>query len=204
MPDENQNDVLLRLHRRLLEGDRVAPAELMEIVLSVLIGEMRHKYRTTDPHLVSDGVSDALLDYCARPWIFDQTLGVPLNRFLAKASWRNIANLLRNESRRRAREAKTAEMADKNVVELYPAMGNLTQNAALDAKKGLEELARLLPDPTDQKIFKLKAMGERRTQIFSKAMGITHLPIEQQTREVKKAKDRIDKIMERRKDKSRE
>lgn len=200
MPDQIQPEALLCLHRRLLEGDRVVPAELMERLLSPLIGEMKHEYPTTDVHLVSDGVTDALLDYCARPGRFDQTRGVPLNRFLAKAAWRNIANLLRGETRRRAREAKAAEMADHNVVELYPEAGNSLQNAVLDTKQGLDELARLLPDATDQQIFKLKFMGERRTEVFAEAMGITHLPVEQQRREVKKAKDRIDKIMERRKD----
>ncbi len=200
MPDQTQPEVLLRLHRRLLEGDRVAPADLMELLLSPLIGQMKHEYPTTDVHLVSDGVTDALLDYCARPGSFDQTRGVPLNRFLAKAAWRNIANILRGETRRKAREAKAVETADQNVVELDPAKGNPQQNEVLDTNQGLAKLARSLPDPTDQQVYKLKAMGERRTDIFAKAMGITHLPIEQQRREVKKAKDRIDKVMERRKD----
>ena len=200
MPDHKQPAAFLCLHRRLLEGDRVAPAELMELLLSPLIGEMKREYPTTDVHLVSDGVTDALLDYCARPGSFDQTRGVPLSRFLAKAAWRNIANILRSETRRKAREAKALEAADQNVVELYPATGNPQQNAVLDTKQGLAELVRSLPDPADQQVFQLKAMGERRTEIFAKAMGITHLPIEQQRREVKRAKDRIDKVMERRKD----
>lgn len=200
MSDHLQPDVLLRLHRRLLEGDRVAPAELIECLLRPLIGEMKHKYPTTDVHLVSDGVTDALLDYCARPRIFDQARGVPLNCYLATAAWRNIANILRGETRRKTREAKAVEMADQNVVELYLPTGNLLQNAVLGTTQGHDELARLLPDPTDQQVFKLKSLGERRTEAFAKAMGIAHLPIEQQRREVKKTKDRIDKIMERRKD----
>lgn len=200
MPEQNQFEALLLLHRRILEGDRVAPAELIELLLSPLIGEMKHEYSTTDIHLISDGVTDALLEYCSRPGAFDQSRGVPLNRFLAKAAWRNVANLLRGETRRKAREAKAAELADQNIVELQPEAGNTLRNAALDIKHGNEELARLLPDPTDLQIFKLKAMGERRTGEFAKVMGITNLSMEQQRREVKKAKDRIDKIMERRKD----
>jgi len=75
--------------------------------------------------------------------------------------------------------------------------GNPLQNEPLDRKQGLEKLACLLPDPTDRKVFELKAIGERRTEQFAQIMGISHLSVEQQRREVKKAKDRIDKILER-------
>jgi RNA polymerase sigma-70 factor (ECF subfamily) len=200
MPEQIEPEVLLLLHQRLLGGDRVASAELIELLLSHLMSEMERKFPTSDVQLVSDGVTDALLDYCDRPETFDPRRGAPLDRFLARAAWGNIKNLRRGEARKKAREAKAAEMTDENVVELYPAAGNLIQNAALDANLGFQELARLLPDQTDQQIFKLKAAGERRTQVFAEAMGITHLPVEQQRREVKKAKDRIDKVMGRRKE----
>jgi RNA polymerase sigma-70 factor (ECF subfamily) len=200
MPEQIQPEVLLLLHQRLVGGDRVASVELLELLLSPLMGEMERKFPICDVQLISDGVTDALLDYCNRPGTFDPRRGAPLDRFLAKAAWGNIKNLRRGEARRKAREAKAAETAHQNVVELCPPTGNALQNAVLDTKQGLDELARLLPDPTDQQVFKLKAMGERRTEIFAKAIGITHLPFEQQRREVKRAKDRIDKVMERRKD----
>ena len=199
MSEETGAQDLLALHRRLLEGDRVAPAELIEILLPRLVEEMQRKFPKTDPHLISDGVTDALLDYCAKPVPFDSRRGVPLDRFLAKAGWRNIANLLRGESRRRVREAKFAECTLENVVELRPGTGNSWHDEQPDPKQELDKLSHLLPNETDRKLFQLKAAGERRTERFAKAMGITHLPIEQQRREVKKAKDRIDKVLERRK-----
>src|SRR5713226_8040109 len=106
MPEEDDKQVLLALHTRLVEGDRVAPSELADILLPRLIREMQRKFPKTDAHLVSDGVTDALLDYCARPSAFDVGRRVPLDRFLAKACWRNIANLLRSEGRRKGREAR--------------------------------------------------------------------------------------------------
>jgi len=202
MAEESDAQLLLALNKRLLEGDRVASAELTQILLPRLIREMQGKFPKTDHHLVSDGVTDALLDYCARPTVFDWKRGVPLDRFLAKAGWRNIANLLRGEARRKVREAVSAELTAEDVVELYPASGNPFQNEQLDAKQELEKLAHLLPNETDRKLLDLKAMGERRTERFAQIMGIAHLPIEQQRREVKKAKDRIDKVLERRKDRS--
>src|SRR3982750_286115 len=116
MAEERDAQLFLALNKRLLEGDRVAPAELMEVLLPRLIREMQGKFPKTDPHLVSDGVTDALLDYCARPAAFDWKRGVPLDRFLAKAGWRNIANLLRGEQRRKVREANSSELTAEDVV----------------------------------------------------------------------------------------
>src|SRR3989442_1286892 len=120
MPEEDDAQFLIALHKRLLEGDRVGPSDLADILLPRLIREMQRKFQKTDAHLISDGVTDALLDYCARPAAFDVGRGVPLDRFLAKASWRNIANLLRSEGRRKGREAKSLELTVENVVELHP------------------------------------------------------------------------------------
>src|SRR5207247_4960491 len=111
MPEEDDAQVLIALHKRLLEGDRVGPSDLADILLPRLIREMQCKFPKTDAHLISDGVTDALLDYCARPTAFDRGRGVPLDRFLAKAGSRNIANLLRGEGHRKVREAKSAELA---------------------------------------------------------------------------------------------
>jgi DNA-directed RNA polymerase specialized sigma24 family protein len=197
MNEEIHGQDLLVLHRRLLGGDRIASEKLVEVLLPRLASELERQFRKTDPHLVSDGVTDALLDYCARPAAFDEARNVPLDRFLAKAAWRNIANLLRGEKRRKIREGKAVDLAGQNVVELYPVAGNPSQNEPLDTKKQLENLLRLLPDPTDRRIFDLRAMGERRTGEFAKVMGITHLSIEQQRYEVKRIKDRIDKVLKR-------
>lgn len=54
-----------------------------------------------------------------------------------------------------------------------------------------------LSDPRDQQILALRLQGERRTEAFAEILGISHLPIEAQRREVKRIKDRIDKILRR-------
>ena len=43
----------------------------------------------------------------------------------------------------------------------------------------------------------LRLQGERRTEAFAEILGISHLSIETQRREVKRAKDRIDKTLRR-------
>src|SRR5437899_1757123 len=119
MAEEPDTQSLIPLHHRLLEGDPVASEEVTTALLFRLVHEMQRKFPQTDVHLVSDGVTDALLDYCAKSAAFDPKRGVPLDRFLAKAAWRNIANLLRGERRRKVREEKSAELSHENIVELH-------------------------------------------------------------------------------------
>lgn len=197
MIQENDAQRLLLLHRRLLDGDRVVSEEIMESLLLRLVGELQRKFPTTDAHLISDGVTDALLDYCQKPAAFDIDQRVPLDRFLTKASWRNIANLLRGERRRKLREVKSAKSSIEKVVELDPEAGNSFQDETQDEQAQLGKLTELLDDPTDKRVFQLRAMGERRTEQFARVMGIIHLPIDEQRREVKRAKDRIDKQLRR-------
>jgi hypothetical protein len=191
---------LLVLHQRLLDGDRVVPEELAELLLDRLAREVARGFPHTDIHLVYDGVTDALLDYCSRPAGFDTSLRVPLGRFLARAARLNVANLVRGEKRRKAREEKWGELSDDKIVELCPSAGKLIQNELQVQQQQLAELAQRLKDPADKKIFALQMKGERRTSEFAKVMGVTHLPATEQQREVKRAKDRITKLLQRRKE----
>jgi RNA polymerase sigma-70 factor (ECF subfamily) len=146
-------------------------------------------------------VSAAFLDYCSRPHQFDERHGVPLDRFLHKASWRNVANILRSSARRRTREEESARAHASAAVELDPVVGNLLQreeSAKLHQRE--EDLMNLLQDPTDRQVLALRLQGERRTEAFADLLGVSHLPITAQRREVKRAKDRIDKILRRKGD----
>jgi len=58
------------------------------------------------------------------------------------------------------------------------------------------ELAALASE-IDKEIQGLRHSGERRTAQFAKVLGIAHLSAFEQRREVKRAKDRIDKILRR-------
>jgi hypothetical protein len=136
--------------------------------------------------------------YCSRPHQFDERRGLALDRFLQLASRRNIANILRSHARRQAREEEAARVYASAAVELDPVVGNLLyqeEHARLHQQE--EELLNLLQDPKDRQILPLRLQGERRTEAFAAILGVSHLPIEAQRREVKRAKDRIDKILRR-------
>jgi len=95
-------------------------------------------------------------------------------------------------------EGQAAQMSATSIVELDPVAGNLLQqeeSAQLHQQE--EDCMNLLQDPQDQQILALRLRGERRTVAFAAILGISHLPIEFQRREVKRAKDRIDKLLRR-------
>jgi len=186
---------LLQLHRQLLKGSRTASEEIAAILLSALTNELSGDFRHLDPARVSDGVTDAILDYSTHPGSFDPKRSVPLDRFLRHNAWRNVANIVRSEKRRRQREGIAAGMAP--VVELHPAVGNPLQNEITKRQQEQEREVASLDEPLDREVQKLRQSGERRTEAFAKILGISHLPEADQRREVKKTKDRIDKILRR-------
>jgi RNA polymerase sigma-70 factor (ECF subfamily) len=197
MPPLFDSSQLLGLHRRLCDGDRTASEELAALILEPLVDAISRRFPRSDEQTIWDGVVDALLDYCARPAQFDAGREVPLDRFLHLASRRNVINLLRGEARRRARE-ETAHSDVSAAVELDPTAGNiLQQEKTREVQQQQEGMMKRLSDPRDQQILALRLQGERRTEAFAEILGISHLPIEAERREVKRTKDRIDKILRR-------
>jgi hypothetical protein len=165
------------------------------MLLSPLTTELCVSFEQTDTGGVSDGVTDAILEYAARPKSFDEARGVPLDRFLRKNAWRNIANIARGDKRRREREHTAATMMP--VVELHPAAGNDLQD---EVDKRIERHQReldALSDPVDKEIQRCRQTGERRTSEFAKVLAVGDLSISEQLRAVKRAKDRIDQIVRR-------
>jgi RNA polymerase sigma-70 factor, ECF subfamily len=198
MAESNKVQQLLRLHTRLLDGDRIASEEVVRLLLISLSNELARKFPNTDKHLVFDGVTDALLEYCTGPKKFDPSRGVPLDRFLALAAWRNVANSVRGEKRRKLRELKAlTAVPDEELVELDVTAGNMLQDQEKDRQHQAAQLLRMVGNPVDKKILKLRLAGERRTEEFARIMNISYLPKDSQRREVKRAKDRIDKFLQR-------
>jgi RNA polymerase sigma-70 factor (ECF subfamily) len=199
MPGGDDSAQLLELHRRLLTGDRTASGEVVSLLHASLTQEISAQFPHTDQHIIWDGVIDAMLDYCARPQQFDAERGVPLERFLRLAARRNVMNRLRGEQRRKVREEAAGHAWAASSVELDPAAGNLRQrDESMQQQRQRAALTQALQNPNDQQLLALRLQGVRRTEAFAEILGITHLPIEIQRREVKRAKDRIDKMLRRR------
>ncbi len=198
MPLRFDSSQLFKLHHRLCDGDRTAPDELAELILESLVEAIARQFPHTDEQIIWDGIVEAFLDYCARPSQFDERHRVPLDRFLQMASWRNVANALRGETRRRRHVETMARIDTTAAVELDPTAGNVIQQEDTTLiQRQQVGLMNTLQDPKDRQILALRLQGERRTEAFAEILGISHLPIEAQRREVKRTKDRIDKILRR-------
>jgi RNA polymerase sigma-70 factor, ECF subfamily len=198
MPPRLNSSQLLEIHRRLCDGDRTASEELAELILDALMQGISRQFPRSDEDMRYEAVTKALLDYCAQPHRFAVERGVPLHHFLLMASRYDMLNLLRGEARRKAREEEAGHLHATIAVELDPVVGNLLQKEENEQRHQLEEeMMSLLQDPKDRQILALRLQGERRTEAFAEILGISHLPIEAQRRGVKRAKDRIDKILRR-------
>jgi hypothetical protein len=198
MKKSRKPDELLSLHERLLNGDRIVSEEIARHLLQPLVDEVSRKFPTTDADIICDGVTDAILEYCAKPTLFNPAKGLPLARFLQMASWRNVANLVRSEKRRKAREQRAASDEETLSVELDPAAGKIEQEEVRRHGKQRAEMLAMLKDPDDRRLLELRLSGERRAEAFAKVLDISSLPLDVQRLKVKQAKDRIDKVLRRR------
>jgi RNA polymerase sigma-70 factor, ECF subfamily len=196
MPGFHDPDVLMQLHERLLNGDRVASEICCELLLPSLTAEISRKFPKVDPQIVCDGVIDAILDYCDHPEKTDVTNG-RLDRLLATASWRNVANLYRGEKRRKARERKAGAKKQEADVAFDPVAGKIQQEDQERHETQLTAMFDALTDPRDRKILSLRSQGEKRTSVYARILEIAHLSTNEQETEVKKNKDRIMKFLKR-------
>jgi RNA polymerase sigma-70 factor (ECF subfamily) len=197
MRDPPDRNALCALHDRLLRGDRQASEELSRLLLVPLVEEIHHRLRATDEQLITDGAVDAVLDYCADPQKFNTGKGVPLDRFLANAAWRNVQNLLTAETRRKQRERKAGSKKREADVALDPVARNIRREELRQLDEKEAAMFAALDDPKDKEILRLKLDGVRDTASFARVLKITHLPIAEQREEVRRHKDRIIRFLRR-------
>jgi RNA polymerase sigma-70 factor (ECF subfamily) len=197
MRDPPDQEALKTLHERLQRGDRLASEELARLLLPALLEEVSRRFPRTDEQLISDGVIDAVLDYCEVPDQFDPGKEVPLDRFLSTAAWRNVDNLLISERRRKEREKKAGRKKREADVALDPAARNIQREEQEQCDKRKAALLAALDDPKDREIMALRLEGVRDTAAYARILNITDLPIQRQREEVKRHKDRITRFLRR-------
>jgi RNA polymerase sigma-70 factor, ECF subfamily len=165
-------------------GDQTALDTLAERILPALRRQPGRAFGSATEDMANDAAVDALLEYAGRPAGFRVSLSVPLDRFLYKVAWRNLADLMDAAKRRRARETTyaqhshiaytTRDFADRLP---QPVRAQLFKAAVNDAERAA---LRLLLD-----------VAEPRTRPLATALGVDHLPVSEQQREVKRFKDRL-------------
>lgn len=183
---------VLALHQRGLRGDQSAIEEIVSYFLPVLQRKLQRAFRQASSDLIADAVEDALLEYAARPQNYDPTRGVPLERFLFRASWRNLLNSIDSARRRRAREEEYAQLASRGT----PNSAAGIREIGVEVQSVAKKLA-LAANRRELLALRFWIEGERKTQAFVDALELWHLPPSQQQMEVKRFKDRLVKRLRR-------
>jgi RNA polymerase sigma-70 factor (ECF subfamily) len=197
MRDPPDRNALRSLHNRLLFGDRLASEELSCLLLPLLSEEIRRRIPKTDVQIISDGVIDAVLEYCANPQHFNAAKDVPLDRFLATAAWRNVDNLVLGERRRKQRERSVGRKKREADVAFDPPARKIKQEEEDEVDRRCAAMFDACTDPIDKEVLRLKLDGVRETAAFAEVLNLTHLPVAKQQEEVKRHKDRISRFLRR-------
>jgi hypothetical protein len=182
---------LLELHYRILRGVPDAVEQLAGKILRKLHRDLRLSFRSAPDDILMDAVEDAVLEYIARPHRFDATRGIPLDRFLYKAAWRNAVNLLQAEAKRKNREAKYASALEHQ-------KGGLNVDARPNTPWGWRDILSYARNEDERRALVLWLRGERRTTVLAAALGCAQLPAEEQRADVKRFRERFVKWLRRR------
>jgi RNA polymerase sigma-70 factor (ECF subfamily) len=181
------------LFRRVRDGDPVARSEFIVACLDPLVAHLRCKRPHADEHARVTAAEDALLALLARPGAYDPTKRT-LAGYLRMSAAGDLLNELEKERRHhRGRDSDSVELAEdgRNDSPDGPADGLPSfSDADLAA-----EIAGF--NDAERTAFELMRAGEKATAAFADALGLAHLPKEEQAREVKRVKDRVIKRLQR-------
>lgn len=184
------------LLRRLCEGDPIAPDQFCETYLPLLMADRRWRLPgIRDPHLIEEAAIQTVLDFVKRPDRYDPAK-LPILSYLRMLAGNDLKNLIAKEARHARRRAPI------EAVELHPSAGNQQQDGPSLPGGVSHELVRRrlqaqVPDSRDQEAMAMMIDGVRETAAYARVYGLQALPAEEQRKQVKRLKDRLDKTMKR-------
>jgi hypothetical protein len=188
------------IHSRLLKrDDPTASAELIGAYLELLFNRLERNpqfSQLSDKTLVSDAVTDTLLDYAENPERFDPKKS-SLITYLTMAAKGDLLNLINKEQRRLQREKELVAQfkANRNTLQEDSTQDALQENHTY--QKLMEQVLSEFPDALDRQLLPLILDRERKTAAYVEILGIQHKSQMEQTRIVKQHKDRINKRLQR-------
>lgn len=89
-----------QIHQRLLDRDPIAPSDLAETYLPLLIDHLKKKFKRVPEHDVTQAAVDAVLNYAERPERFDP-VRLDLEGYLTMSAQGDLLNTLAKHRRRR-------------------------------------------------------------------------------------------------------
>jgi hypothetical protein len=186
------------LHRRLLNGDLTASAEIAELLLPLVVRSLRGRHPNLhDPHLAETAADDAVLNYLRRPDQFDPSL-LPLDRYLIMSARGDLLNLLRKDRSADPTEIVELDHPDREYgSDVRDESLGVEEQVPIQASPVWPLLAELLPNPVDREMALLILENVRETAEYARILGVDARVREEQEAEVKRHKDRIKKVLRR-------
>jgi RNA polymerase sigma-70 factor (ECF subfamily) len=191
----------LGFHVRLCSADATATADVCRAYLAPLLAWLATTFPRFEDALQATAAGDALMDYVQHPRRYDPER-LDLGAYLRMAARGDLRNARCREQRHQGRRVPFS------VVELDEDTGNISgreEDPALaaerreEAERGQALLRSVREQLTegDRRVLDLMLQGERSTAVHAEALGLTALPVAEQEREVKRAKDRVTKRLQR-------
>lgn len=200
-PDE------IELHKLIQSGDDLAFAKLCDKYLELTIKKVRHfnwQMHLNDSSLITEVVIDSFYGYLYNPDKFNPEKQ-SLERFLVI----DAEGDLKNAWAKRKKHQQKFEVI-KNEVEFDEQFGNsetgkirnLNTPSQIMIDKEAEgilnaELKKHFDSERDIEMANLILAKERETSVYAGVLEITHLNFDEQQKEVKRNKDRIKKVLDR-------
>lgn len=200
-PDE------IELHKLIRSGDDLAFAKLCDTYLEPTIKRVRNfnwQIHLSDGSLISEVVIDSFYGYFYNPEKFN-----PEKQTLEKFLVMDAEGDLKNAWAKRAKQEQRFKSLD-NEVEFDEQYGNSKKegNGNVDTPAQImidneaneilnAELKKHFDSVKDIEIANLILAKERGTDAYACVLEITHLSFEEQQQEVKRNKDRIKKVLDR-------
>lgn len=191
------------LHKRLIDGDVTASAEIAEYLLPKLTRQLKRKFPDVyDADLIDTAVADALLSYLDKPNRYDLTKQ-SLAGYLLMSAKGDLLNALRmkkiDENTLRLLESVelNTDISEESIGDIVEDEISVEEEVTWRLSSIWAQIETVLPDLKDQEIAKLLLNGVRETRVYAAILDISQLDPEEQKNIVKRHKDRIKKALTR-------
>lgn len=192
----------LQVHHRLLDRDRVARADLYELLLDPLVRALRRRWPEASwTQTVEDTAVDALVQHIRTPERYDPERASLLGWLIWQAN-ADLINIYRSAQHQFERGVGSLSQLQTDADDAEPSLDKIS--GVSDRYPVLEEgglWARIrvaFPDRRERElIWRCWVEGERSTEVAAAVLELTDLPVAEQQQQVKKVKDKIKKKLQR-------
>lgn len=186
----------ISFHQRILAcSDPIAFAELADALYSSLVQLVcKRAGMHADQMLVEEAVGQALLDYHDRPGNYDPER-TSLRSYLVMAAYRDFLNAVAKERRAQAHQVSIFELA----LQGYDIVDEREEvESHVQAEELLAMIDEIFPDAGERRIVTLILNKVQAPAPYARVLGIAHLPVEEQHKQIQLVKNRLTRRLRRR------